>query len=433
MTTLRDRWSAAARLLVELRPVLEDRPDLHALHDVSDDRRATDSPWSTFLLGLADDTLEAIEGAGVDAVWPVETPATLRALLARIRTVIDLPMVGGSDDDADRAADHQRVAANRRHERPRKQAQIDAFVRAVRPLHAHTQRFVDVGSGHGHLTRAVATALLRPAVGLEYNPVLVKRANDLAAADNDTDGNAHVFFVERNVLNDGLDVVAGDCLIGLHACGELGDLVVRAARHCDHDVAIAFVGCCLQKQRALLRTSLCVDDDGAAVVLPKDLLGLSNLNTHDDGVEASRTANIAARARRLAVRLLLERAGVDVAASTELRGVNRRAAHEPLPDLVARVFAWRGLAIPDDDAIAAADVEATQLHARARRLAVPRQLLARVLEIFVLLDRALFLQAHGFTVVVGELFSTAVSPRNLILVARRPGPPASSALPGEQP
>ena len=44
--------------------------------------------------------------------------------------------------------------------------------------------------------------------------------------------------------------------------------------------------------------------------------------------------------------------------------------------------------------------------------------LARVLEVYVLLDRAAHLEAHGFTVQYGTLFPTSVSARNLALVAR---------------
>jgi hypothetical protein len=45
-------------------------------------------------------------------------------------------------------------------------------------------------------------------------------------------------------------------------------------------------------------------------------------------------------------------------------------------------------------------------------------LLARVLEVYVLLDRAMFLEREGFDVGVGTAFPVEVSARNLALVAR---------------
>jgi hypothetical protein len=44
-------------------------------------------------------------------------------------------------------------------------------------------------------------------------------------------------------------------------------------------------------------------------------------------------------------------------------------------------------------------------------------MLARVLEVHILLDRAAYLEQHGLSVEVGELFPTTVSARNLALVA----------------
>jgi hypothetical protein len=84
-----------------------------------------------------------------------------------------------------------------------------------------------------------------------------------------------------------------------------------------------------------------------------------------------------------------------------------------------RAFAARGLDAPPASTIAAAAAWAAKQHARTRRLALPRSLLARPLEVFVLLDRALHLERHGFVVETLELFPSAVSARNLTLLASR--------------
>jgi hypothetical protein len=54
-----------------------------------------------------------------------------------------------------------------------------------------------------------------------------------------------------------------------------------------------------------------------------------------------------------------------------------------------------------------------------RRLSLPRAMLARLLEVFVLLDRAIYLEERGFTVTIGALFPSEVSARNLVLLAER--------------
>ena len=315
------------------------------------------------------------------------------------------------------------------------------------PLAANAARVVDVGSGHGHLTRAIAERIALPVVGLERDVALAERARGLSFA-------ASLDFAVTDVLRDGLALEPGDCVIGLHVCGELGDAIVEsvAAANAGGPLGtrgrgdaggVAIIGCCLQKRRAASRRPLC-DAPGLshALDLPRRLLGLSNLTARDDGVEATRVQNLAGRERRLALHRLLSIAGAgagpglgsavasaggdaDRGASTgaalrlgaEIEGLNRRASRLDLPLLVERAFALRRLPAPSGAAIEEAAAWATVQHARARRLSLPRAMLARVLEVFVVLDRALYLERHGYAVAVGEAFPAAVSARNLAIVA----------------
>lgn len=181
------------------------------------------------------------------------------------------------------------------------------------------------------------------------------------------------------------------------------------------------VGCCLQKRRQASRAPLATPDDTLtrALDLPRGLLGLSNLSAREEGVEATRAENLAARERRLALSHLLSEGGAPMRLGAEIEGLNRRTAHRELPWLVARAFAIRGRPAPAPETIDEAAAWARIEHARARRLSVPRAILARLLEVYVLLDRAMHLEAHGLRAEVGELFPASVSPRNLALVARR--------------
>jgi SAM-dependent methyltransferase len=298
----------------------------------------------------------------------------------------------------------------RRGETPRKRAQIDAFARLVLPLATRSTRVVDVGSGHGHLTREIAQDTALPVIGLERDTALAGRARTLSHGASPT-------FAVTDVLRDGLPVSTGDCVIGLHACGELGDVMVASVAG-SRGVALALVGCCLQKRRQASRRPLCaVAGLGDRLDLPRDLLGLSNLTARDDGVEASRTRNLAARERRLALHRLLSEGGEALRFGAEIEGLNRRTSHRDLSHLVARAFTLRGRPAPSQKAIDEAAAWAHGEHARARRFSLPRAMLSRVLEVYVLLDRAAYLEEHGFTVEVGVLFPASVSARNLALVA----------------
>ena len=360
------------------------------------------------MLALDEDELAALEVGGHEAAWPHDTPASLRAFVDVAR---DVCVVASIREGAPPRAP---VRPPKRLESPRKRAQIDAFAWLIAPLLSRASRVVDVGCGHGHLTREIAERIEVPVVGLERDVVLAGRARALSAA-------ASPSFAVTDVLRDGLALSAEDCVIGLHACGELGDAIVESVAA--SRASVALVGCCLQKRRAPSRRPLCNVGEvelAAALELPKTLLGLSNLTPREEGVEATRVENLAARERRLVLHRLLEGLGVGpLRLGAEIEGLNRRAAHDDLASLVGRAFALRGLAPPSASAIDDAAKWARAQHERSRRLSLPRTMLARVLEVFVLVDRARYLEERGYSVEIGALFPASVSARNLALVASR--------------
>lgn len=404
MTPLRSHHEKSTALIRGSLDLLEDRLD-----GSGEGQALATRGWREFLLGFDDAQLDAIECRGLEATWPEHTPASLCALLALTREVCALPRLDLIDVNGAAAS-----TKARRHEAPRKQAQIDAFARLALPLTMRARRVLDVGSGHGHLTREIAARLgaegapssVLSVVGIERDPLLAARARALASP-------SAITFATTDVVRDGVPLTSDDCILGLHACGELGDAMAAAAARVG--AAVVLVGCCLQKRRSDARAPLASGTGAAA--LPRAMLGLSNLTLRDDGVEAPRAENLAARERRLALRWLLERAGERVAFGAEIKGLNRRAAHLELSALVTRAFASRELPLPTAQAIDDASAWARVHHARARRLQLPRTILARALEVHVLLDRALHLEQRGHPVTVGLAFSAAVSARNLALVA----------------
>ena len=73
---------------------------------------------------------------------------------------------------------------------------------------------------------------------------------------------------------------------------------------------------------------------------------------------------------------------------------------------------------------ASLDWSALQAHgwqrlAEVRNLELLRALFRRPLELWLLLDRALYLQEQGFTVRLGSFCPSHVTPRNLLLLAER--------------
>lgn len=388
---LRAHWERATDLVRAHRDVLEARPVRAAPPAALLERG-----WSDWLLGLDDAQVDIVEISGTASAWPSDMPASLRAMVLAARDVCVMPAFPSPSS--------RRVA--NRGETPRKRAQIEALVDLAAPIAARAARVVDVGSGHGHLTRSIAERVARPVVGLERDRTLARRARRWSRDDN-------ARFHVTDVLGEGLRFVANDCALGLHACGELGDAMVERAA--EVGASVVLVGCCPQKRRAPVRQALVREGD--PIDLPTRLLGLANLGAGDDGVEAERRTNLAARQRRLALHRLLEEVTGPLRFGAEMDGLNRRAAHDDLATLTQRAFTHRGLATPGRDSIDAAATWARAEHAAVRRLSLPRSLLARALEVFVLLDRASLLERSGARVAIGTVFPASVSARNLGLVA----------------
>ncbi|MFO0611597.1 MAG: methyltransferase [Polyangiaceae bacterium] len=388
-------WARTAELLSSSHDLLDERPQrggpLNAL---------ASRGWDEWLLALSDADLDGIEIAGVDASWPASAPSTLRALVDAVREATAVSSIAAPSAAVERPA--------RRREPHRKRIQVDAMASLIGPLADGAGRVVDVGSGHGHLSRELAARVGRAVVGLERSAARVQRARALEAS-------GEVSFRVSDVLVDGLGLEAGDLAVGLHACGELGDaIVIEAARA---GAGVALVGCCLQKQRGATRRALAKREGETAIDLDRELLGLSNLTPRDRGVEATRAENLAARARRVALHLLLSEHVPGLRFGAVLEGLNRRAAHAELGVLVQRAFRARSLPAPSPREVERALDEARALHARARRLSVPRNLFGRVIEVFVAFDRARYLAERGRVVEVGALFPAEVSARNLVLLA----------------
>jgi len=365
--------------------------------------------WTQFLLGLSEAELRRCEGEGL-AVALKElsgVPESLSALARRVREVSSLPVL--------RTAIAPQSQEDFRGVGLRKQRQLAGLLGALAPLAAPARRIVDVGTGSGHFARLSAAHFGRATLGLERNPERVARATHRVQASEGEGVRAE--FAVLDAGREPLVLFPNDLAIGLHACGELGDTLVRVVAESGADLAL--VSCCLQKISAPERASLSRSANG--FTLRKDTLGLSNLTSQAIGVETSIEHNIRGRQARYALRLLLLARGLDFEPGAEMQGVNRRQAQSGLAAIAQRSLALHGLAPANDAEIAQFEREAARQFSIIRRLSLPRDMLARAIELSVILDRAARLEESGHVVSVATLFERAVTPRNVSLFASRDG------------
>jgi hypothetical protein len=363
--------------------------------------------WSDFLLALADDDLTSSEGGGFAALLAsrADAPGELRELAARVQHCTRLPALGTSDQLLPAAA-LRGVGA-------RKRGQLAALLGALPPLATHAERIVDVGAGRGHFARLASELFQRQTLALDRDVALLRSAGERSDERARRVGPLSVRFVEADVGRQPLELQSSDLAVGLHACGELGDRLVAAAAAARCDVAL--VSCCLQKTSAESRQPLSRAARGFDI--RRGALGLTNLTPREAGVESTLTENLVAREARFALRCLLRSRGLDVAAGEEMRGLNRRRAHSGFADLAARALALRQLPSPTASELRFFADTARQDYASIRRLSLPRSLLARLIELAIVRDRASALEESGHVVSVAQLFEQHLTPRNTVLFA----------------
>lgn len=345
--------------------------------------------WTQFLLALSDEQVQAAEAHGLAVALPSDAPDSLRELAYDVTRVTRLPRVHGSTVLEREALRSVRL---------RKQAQLSGLLAAVANMAENAERIVDVGAGSGHFTRLSADLFQRDALGIERNMERVEAARRRSAG-------SRASFVSVNALED-LQLSGRDLAIGLHACGELGDRLVRSAASARSSLAL--VSCCLQKITTPTRAPL-----ASAFELRREHLGLTNLTAQPRGVEASIDVTIAARQTRYALAQLLRARGLALEPGAEMSGINRRQANQGLRVVAERALALRGLAPLTATELSHHLAQAERDYALIRRFSLPRSMLSRLVEVLVSLDRAAHLEAQGLAARVVTLFDRAISPRNI--------------------
>ncbi len=134
------RYTEASRLLASTRDVIDERSE-----GASPPAWCVGRGWVPFLAALDDEAVHRMERDGLAAHLdgaPDDLAALARAVV-QVTTLPALPAVAAA-------------VVERRRASPRKQAQVAAFATLVERLGARAARVVDLGSGHGHLTRHLA-------------------------------------------------------------------------------------------------------------------------------------------------------------------------------------------------------------------------------------------------------------------------------------
>ncbi|MFE8071096.1 methyltransferase [Marinobacteraceae bacterium S3BR75-40.1] len=292
----------------------------------------------------------------------------------------------------------------------RKWAQIEAFLAAVEPSEQPTLEWC---AGKGYLARTLAARDGMPVAGLEWHGELCRRG-EREAADRGVDVTLHQQDVlapeaARLLRRDGQ-------VLALHACGDLhGRLLHLAADHRPRSIRLS--PCCYQRTR----------DAHYRPFSRQARQGRLHLSRGDLHLAVQETVTGGRRVRRLRDREAAWRLGFD-ALQREVRGTNQYLNVPSLPKRLLggsfRQFCdWaatqRGVALPGQLDWAAWEQHGVRRLRKVRRMELVAHAFRRPLEVWLVLDRALFLEQAGYRVRVLQFCERHLTPRNLLIDACR--------------
>lgn len=309
-----------------------------------------------------------------------------------------------------------------RHVPGRKQEQIARFADvALQRLPHPPQRWLDWCAGKGHLGRLLAWQSGQPVVCLEHDAALNEQGRELSRQCD---------IAAKHLDADVLRAASWQHLtpthvpVALHACGQLHMTLLEqaAARGCNQ---LALSPCCYNRIPTEHYQPLSIAARDAQVKLSRQDLGLP--------LQESVTAG--GRVRRLRDQSMAWRLAFDIW-QREGRGIDDYLPTPSRPESAmkegiaryCRFFAeHHALQLPEPADWAGLERQGWERLAQVRNLELVGALFRRPLEIWLLLDRVLYLQEAGYKVQLGQFCPASLTPRNFMLIAHRnPQQPATS-------
>lgn len=294
----------------------------------------------------------------------------------------------------------------------RKWQQIQAFANSL-SFSKPTQHWLDWCSGKGHLGRLLARQG-QPLSCFEYDPELVDKGAQLSLKLG-----INAQHIEQDVLADdtGERLKIEHTPVALHACGDLHIRLIElaSATGCQQ---LAIAPCCYNRISASHYQPLSKLAQAAQLELSIQDLGLPLSETVTAGSRVRRQRDIS-MARRLAFDAL----------QREIRGLDQYLPtpslapawlNKPFADFCIDLAQLKNIAPPPATTDwPKLEAKGWQLLAQVRNLELLRGLFRRPLELWLLLDRALYLHERGYAVQLGTFCSRELTPRNLMLLAER--------------
>lgn len=290
----------------------------------------------------------------------------------------------------------------------RKWQQIRAFAACLAPSRVPLLEWC---AGKGHLGRLLATCDRRPVTGLEWQQRLCREGGKLAARAG-TD--MHFVHCDAFAPEAGDWLAAGEDAVALHACGDLHVALMHQWVR-NRGGRLSLSPCCYHLLRGEEFTPLSDAAVAARVRLSKADLKLPLQETVTAGAGGRRL-----RQAELHWRLAfdeLQRTLRSEDSYLPVPNVKKSLLSGSFGDFAQWAAARKGLDLPGSLDEGEWLARGRERQRRVRRMELVAHLFRRPLELWLVLDRALYLLEQGAKVQVGEFCERDLTPRNIMLQA----------------
>ena len=290
----------------------------------------------------------------------------------------------------------------------RKWQQIVAFAAA---LPYKGLPVVDWCAGKGHLSRIVQHSQQQPVSCLEWDAALVAAGEKLALQQK-----RDIHYFHHDVMQ-ALPAACADSAsmhIGLHACGSLHHRLVQHVATTTAQ-AVALSPCCYHKISTSHYQPLSSAAAASQLRLDRPALHLAVQDT-----VTARSGERRMREQERLWRLGFDALQRDIRSTDQYLSVpscKRAVLREDFPEFCRWAANSRQLPLPQTIDHEYYLQRAKEKHRDILRLDLLRQLFNRPLELWLVLDCALYLEEHGYRVAVTQFCERQLSPRNLLIQA----------------
>ncbi|RLA65389.1 MAG: hypothetical protein DRQ89_01325 [Epsilonproteobacteria bacterium] len=339
----------------------------------------------------------------------------LKTLILKINSLSIIPQVEGANENLPHKA---LLGMNQK--KVHEVSRLAPYIGKLQKIHRFSQGF-DIGGGKGHLARTLAHYFALPTICLDPDLDLIKAGQKLLKKISTPENAKEISFINKSlgthIYNP--DIVADEnklkldnetLAIGLHTCGPLSLRLMERAKN------LINIGCCYLKLNPESEINISKTSKEDPLTFSKYSLALASRG--HGGISFIDFMNKwKVKSFRYSLHLLLyEKLGIKKFITVE--GYPLKKYGEDFSEYALTKLSELNIKHSFD----AADLnnfhqEWNPLVKKMFLANIIRWQFGRLLEVYILLDRAIYLQENGFSVEINEIFNESISPRNIAILA----------------